>query len=605
MADSQFLSLLKNFGGTAQAGSPAAVESEAGLLRLWRGFMAARILVALVLVMTLFFLRVMGAAPHVWAMAIALAYLALAVWMRVMGKPISQQLASPSSLRQRVKFDPQWLFTVGADVWVFAALLYLQVGGVNFTALFALPVLMAAVLGSLLLALGTAAVATIVLLADALQFSFAGALDAGPRYVQAALTGTGLFAVAYLTNQLAARLIRQERAAQSSEMAARTQIRVNQLIIDALSDGVLVIDRNGIVHAANPAAREILGLHDQQRLGQVAGVPSFMLASRSAWQPLADLAADVLSQAQSITRDVAIADTQGALRQLHVKTQLAYHTVDEAPHETAANAQLCVIFMEDLREIQARVRTEKLASMGRMSAAVAHEIRNPLSAIAQANALLSEEIDNPQQQRLVQMVEQNVQRLSRVVDDVLDVSRVEGQRDSYTALHQPASVVQRQCQEWQQQQQAQKVLLLSISADLPSICFEVEHLRRIIVNLLDNAKRHASGVEQSIQVHLSLTADRWVRLEVWSDGAPLEQGVQRHLFEPFFSSQSRSSGLGLFICRELCARHGASIAYQRANRLQMNQSKEGNEFYVLFALSFDVTQPMPASSVRSESTIVV
>ena len=71
-------------------------------------------------------------------------------------------------------------------------------------------------------------------------------------------------------------------------------------------------------------------------------------------------------------------------------------------------------------------------------------------------------------------------------------------------------------------------------------------------------------------------------LMVWSDGAAMEPAVRRHLFEPFFSSESRSSGLGLFICRELCERHGATIAYERTAREQAGRIVEGNEFFVSF-----------------------
>jgi two-component system sensor histidine kinase PilS (NtrC family) len=105
------------------------------------------------------------------------------------------------------------------------------------------------------------------------------------------------------------------------------------------------------------------------------------------------------------------------------------------------------------------------------------------------------------------------------------------------------------------------------------------------VNLLDNASRYAGKREDSIQVLTALQRSGTNRpsLMVWSDGAPLEPAVQRHLFEPFFSSESRSSGLGLFLCRELCRRHGATIGYER--RALVPGGPEGNEFFVSFAPS--------------------
>jgi two-component system sensor histidine kinase PilS (NtrC family) len=110
--------------------------------------------------------------------------------------------------------------------------------------------------------------------------------------------------------------------------------------------------------------------------------------------------------------------------------------------------------------------------------------------------------------------------------------------------------------------------------------FTAEHLRRVIVNLLDNAQRYARRAFP-VLVTTQTGKDNTVRLAVWSDGPPLEPAVQRHLFEPFFSSESRSSGLGLYICRELCERHGALIGYERCIRHHNGQAAEGNEFSIV------------------------
>jgi two-component system, NtrC family, sensor histidine kinase PilS len=578
---SRFSALLDS--NTAASRDLDLSDRESGLPRLWRGFMAARILVAGVLLLLLLYLRGMGQPAHSTALVICIAYLALTVWVRVLGRP-----TLPGS-----RFDPQWLVTIGLDVLVFALLLYMQVGLINFAPLFALPVLLAAVLGPLLLALGTAATVIVVLLLDALQHTLLGAPDAASRYIQASITGVGLFVVAYLANQLATRLVRQERAARGSEMAARAQIQVNQLVIDNLSDGILVIDANGVVHAANPSARDMLDAGQEQSM-QIAK-PPFVLAARPAWQGLADIAVHSFLEQKGIERDVQVSHGQSGISQLHVKTYLSI--VPDAPSQ----GSLCVMFMEDLREMEARVRTEKLAAMGRMSAAVAHEIRNPLSAIAQANALLAEEITQSGQQKLVQMVAQNVKRLNRVVEDVLDVSRAQSGSQQTTILHEPIRFMQSVCDDWAVQNKAQNILIVAMDSAHSALEFEADHLRRVLVNLLDNALRHASKQPGAIQVSCSLGAQSgtW-QLSVWSDGAPIEQGVQRHLFEPFFSSQSRSSGLGLYICRELCMRHGATITYQRSVRTHAGHSgqHEGNDFLVQLRASLEITQPMPLISSR-------
>jgi len=225
------------------------------------------------------------------------------------------------------------------------------------------------------------------------------------------------------------------------------------------------------------------------------------------------------------------------------------------------------------------VRTEKMAAMGRMSAAVAHEIRNPLAAITQANALLEEDLQDPGQRQLTGMVSQNAQRLARIVEEILNISRVQEQAPQALTSALPLDdMVQRICSDWTQQTASGQRLRLRAGAGRTGVLFEAEHLRRLMVNLLDNALRYASAAGDAIQVTTEITAAGQPRLSVWSDGQPLEKTVQSHLFEPFFSSESRSSGLGLYICRELCERHGALIGYQRA----AHNAVEGNEFFVLF-----------------------
>jgi two-component system, NtrC family, sensor histidine kinase PilS len=268
-----------------------------------------------------------------------------------------------------------------------------------------------------------------------------------------------------------------------------------------------------------------------------------------------------------------------------------YHTHEYRNRQAAGSRRdhapgQCVLFLQDQRELEARMRTEKLASMGRMSTAVAHEIRNPLAAIAQANALLQEDLTDPHQQRLTHMVGHNAKRLEKIVDDILDVARISPAGTTLTAqnVRLPSSVVQI-CHDWAQQTACTGRLHCEPPGWHAVGRFDLDHLQRVLVNLLDNAARYASVLPQAIQVSFGTPSADAVTVSVWSDGAPMEQSVERHLFEPFFSSESRSSGLGLYICRELCERHGASITYQRSARLARGQQVDGNAFLLTVQLS--------------------
>jgi len=248
-------------------------------------------------------------------------------------------------------------------------------------------------------------------------------------------------------------------------------------------------------------------------------------------------------------------------------------------HKAAqANEDFCVLFLEDVRNMQARSRQEKLAAMGRVSAGIAHEIRNPLAAIAQANALLAEDATDAAQRQLTRMVADNVDRLKRIVDDVMEVAP--GAVQDIVAIDATAMVAAI-CSDWARSVGVklgeQSVLRVELPPQPLGVAFDAEHLRRVLVNLLDNAHRHASGAPGAVVLRLDSRDDARAFLSVASDGTPITAEVERYLFEPFFSTRSRGTGLGLYICRELCERYGASIDY----RARAAGDPHPNEFYVV------------------------
>ena len=544
------------------AATPAAAEQEpsTGFTRLWTAFMSARVLVALALLGLHISLHLLGRPVTVWVLGCCTAFVVVTAAARLALRPRGPGRA----------FDAQWLPTVGLDLLFFATLQWQGNLGINYTPLLALPVVMAAILGSRALALGTAALTALMLLGYAAWTVSASAWANTADMAQAGLTGAGLLMLALLTNQLASRLVREEAVARRSRIEAQVQSLVNNMVIEALPDGVLVVDSTHLVRAANPAARLMLG-SDQEVTPHL-----FSLHDNPAWLQLMHIAQLTFADTPVDAAEVILHHEDRMPSRLQVRTQ-------RTPPIGDSGVSLCVMFLQDLREMEARLRTEKLASMGRMSAAVAHEIRNPLAAISQANALLEEDLESPLQRRLTDMVRQNAERLQHIVEDVLNVARVQGPGDALEthalALDEEADTF---CGEWAQQHAAGARLRVDLNAPEVQVQFARDHLRRILVNLLDNAARYASAHEGAIQVATHAVRHGPVMLMVWSDGAAMEPAVRRHLFEPFFSSESRSSGLGLFICRELCERHGATIAYERTAREQAGQVVEGNEFFVSF-----------------------
>ncbi len=546
------------FEHSALEPAPDIPEDSDELARMWQGFMGARLTLGLVLVLLQTVLFATGTSHNRWLIAISTAYFAgtLAARLFIKPRPLGHS------------FNRVWGVVVGMDVLVFSSLQLLQGGTVNYTPLFALPILLASVLGSLRLAMGTAAWVTVLLLGSTLWSYLSTQTDAAPYFVQAALSGVGYFVIALLGNQLASRLASEAQRARRSQQATHIQRRVNALVINSLPDGVLVVDDQGHVRTANPAARQLLG--SQHALQAHV----FDLKEEAGWRALLDLTRLTMGTGHNQEEYVTIWHGDQAQRRVHARTRVA------TPHGIQAE-NLCVLFLQDQREMEARMRTEKLASMGRLSTAVAHEIRNPLAAISQANALLEEDITDPRLQRLTAMVGQNTKRLAKIVDDILNIARVHPneQLGGPSALTLNANV-HRICSEWSAQSACQQQLRLHLCEPDVMVRFDPEHLRRVLVNLLDNARRYASPQMDAIQVQtVALDAAR-ATVDVWSDGAPLDPSIQSHLFEPFFSSESRSSGLGLYICRELCEGHQATIRYQRSERLIGQTSTPGNEFAI-------------------------
>ncbi|MFO1335623.1 MAG: ATP-binding protein [Piscinibacter sp.] len=531
--------------------------------RIYRTFIGARAALGVALVLAQAITGLFGARPSLEAALISVAYgtLALVLWLLPRKTPVE-----PKALAR--VFGAPWLSTIGVDLLAFSALHMLAPGSsLNYVALLVLPVLMAGVLTPRPLALATSAAVALMLLAVAWFGGLQGS-NLTQLLTQAALAGSGFFVITVLAGELAGRLAREELSARGNMEMARQQAALNRLVIEEMQDGILVVDRRGRVRAANPAARRLLAPTGMSRPAP------FQLRGVEAWQGLVRTVEQAFAESSwpEAGRDVTLAFEPDAARTLRVRVRFTRHKAAQA------NEDFCVLFLEDVRNMQARSRQEKLAAMGRVSAGIAHEIRNPLAAIAQANALLAEDATDAAQRQLTRMVADNVDRLKRIVDDVMEVAP--GAVQDIVAIDATAMVAAI-CSDWARSVGVklgeQSVLRVELPPQPLGVAFDAEHLRRVLVNLLDNAHRHASGAPGAVVLRLDSRDDARAFLSVASDGTPITAEVERYLFEPFFSTRSRGTGLGLYICRELCERYGASIDY----RARAAGDPHPNEFYVV------------------------
>jgi two-component system sensor histidine kinase PilS (NtrC family) len=197
--------------------------------------------------------------------------------------------------------------------------------------------------------------------------------------------------------------------------------------------------------------------------------------------------------------------------------------------------------------------------MGRLSASIAHEIRNPLSAIRHANGLLAEQLDGQRLQRLAAIVEDNCRRIDRVIEDVLSISR----RGSAAPEPLPpeAFIVQTISELLAQSGADARRVVCSVRSDAP-IWFDAGNLRQVLLNLVGNALRHATEARGAVEVEWGPDESGRLVLVVADDGPGVPAASRMHLFEPFFTTESRGTGLGLHLARELCAANGATIRYR-------------------------------------------
>jgi two-component system sensor histidine kinase PilS (NtrC family) len=529
--------------------------------RVYRAFLAARAAIGAMLLVTLVVAEVFGAEPRVEVVVLCLGYALQSIGLWLLA--LLRRSAAPAS-RLRAS---QWVATIGVDILCFTALHVLApVAGLNYVALLVLPALMAGVVTPRRIALATSAAITFALLGVAWLNVLAGG-DATVLMSQAGLAGSGMFIITVLASELAGRLAREELTARGSLEIARQQAQLNRLVIEEMQDGVLVVDRGGRVRAANPAACALLAPEGASL------APPFALRGVGAWSALVDAVERAFVEGlwPEAGRDVVVEFEPGVSRSLRTRVRFARRR--DAP----GSEEFCVLFVEDVRSVQARTLQEKLAAMGRVSAAIAHEIRNPLSAIAQANALLAEDAANLEQRQLTRMVADNVQRLKRIVDDVMELTPGAMHVASVIDAGAQAGAV---CADWARMNGvalgANGVLQIELPAEPLHVLFDADHLRRVLVNLLDNARRHASSTPGAIQLLLHGRDANVAVLTVLNDGPPIAPDVERHLFEPFFSTRSRGTGLGLYICRELCDRYGARIAF----RLRAAARRHRNEFSI-------------------------
>jgi two-component system sensor histidine kinase PilS (NtrC family) len=458
--------------------------------------------------------------------------------------------------RRLVTATAQTTLQATIDMVVLMMLLHASGGVANgLGLLFLLPVGGLAFLLQPRTAFFLAAIATLVVLADTIWQQVGGDTDI-TSYATAGLLGVVLFTFAAAASYSADRLRASEDLVRQKDLDLANLAELSQYIVQHLRESLLVVDSADKIRLINESAAAILGDKHAVPGALVGEVSPRLLYSLATWRQR--------ERGENSPSNFVAAD--GArLIQPHFAP-----LGDLSPGPT-------LIFLEDTSLMAERVQQGKLAALGRLSASIAHEIRNPVGAMSHAGQLLAESLRiGADERRLTDIIRNNSERVSTIINNVLQLSRREATKPSRLTLGDWLDDFLGEFCETMQVDLSQ-IAILQESRDL-EVSIDPSHLHQVVWNLCDNAIKYGErrgGV--NIEIKLGrLTPSSRPFLEVADYGPGIEQQAVERIFEPFFTGRKGGTGLGLFIARELCQLNRAILLYEP-------RDGDGSLFRVVFS----------------------
>jgi len=402
--------------------------------------------------------------------------------------------------------------------------------------------------GSLLIpgrtALLFAAMATLAILGHEIYASI-NDMFAKTAYTQAGLLGAALFATALLAITLA------NRATESAKLAAQRGVdlanlaKLNEHLINRMDAGIMVVDEDGTIRMHNHAAWKLLNqpeIDTQTKLTDIS-LPLFDLFK--SWKNTVESSA-YRSHLGRLTRN-NLADLQ-----------IRIVPVGLRKHDRGS-----VIYLNDNTEVDKQVQETKLASLGRLTASIAHEIRNPLGAISHAAQLLDESAElHKADKRLATIIQDQSIRLNNIINNVLRLSRREKPKPEKIALH---AWLESFIEEFTRTNELQNGWIrFEVSPKNASVMMDTNNLHQILWNLCKNATKYGSHPNEDVKIQLFANTndpDAPPYIDIIDSGPGISPDHQAQLFEPFFTTSDTGTGLGLYLSRELCKNNGGDLRY--------------------------------------------
>lgn len=456
--------------------------------------------------------------------------------------------------RQWVDYELLTTFQLLVDVVLLTLLIHTS-GGLQ-TGMGSLLVVVVVAGGSLVSARLSAFIAAIATLAVLIEATLSQIVGEGVmRFSQAGVLGAAFFATALLAQILSRKMQRSQQLADERAVDVSKLAQLNQLIIRRLDVGVLVLDADEWVTLSNDSAAEMLGLS--------APSSGWLLSEKA---PMLKRQLDRWRQSPEATFD-----------SVQIRPDLPAFQV----RATALDSGETLVYLENASLLAQQAQQLKLASLGRLTASIAHEIRNPLGAISHAGELLSESMPaNNNQRKLTDIIQRHSSRVNTIVDNVLQMSRRRTttrrriELGEWLAKGVADFTEQRQIPAGQMQLHLPERQCIWVNGD-------ASQLHQVLENLLENAWHYAKS-ENSPAVTVSLSHEsEEVLISVTDNGPGASDKAIKHMFEPFFSERREGTGLGLYLARELCEANGARLNYVN--------STMGGRFEIRMPLSEEVT----------------
>jgi two-component system, NtrC family, sensor histidine kinase PilS len=403
-----------------------------------------------------------------------------------------------------------------------------------------------------------AAVATLVILGEQFFSQLAGASDTG-NYPAAGVLGAIIFAISLAAKPLARRIQVSEELARQRGLDLANLSELNEYIVQHLRESIVVLDADDRVRLINASAAQLLGAPEACTGTRLESIAPTLAGFIGDWR-------------RDLTRKSHLEFTMIAADN---SARITAHLAPLAKDDERGGPLL--VFLEDASLMNARVQQSKLASLGRLSASIAHEIRNPVGAMSHAGQLLAEsKALSEDDLRLTEIITTHAERVSHIVDNVLQLSRRESSRPEQFLLKPWLTDFADEFTRTLELQEGE-LAVGAVPNDL-EVRMDPSHLRQVLWNLCDNAVKYAS---ETGGILVELQAGRMQRtgrpyLEVLDHGHGVDPATVDKIFEPFYTDRKGGTGLGLYISRELCELNRATLVYQA-------RENGGSIFRIVFA----------------------